>query len=112
FSGVDPAVAVAFVQYLAATPAAQRVLAHPRSDIPTLLRSARAGPSPRALSEPMVLSSYRHVAIASALDVLWPRRFGGYPVAGEPRPTEHEVMELIRQRSPDVVANTSQARLR
>jgi hypothetical protein len=60
----------------------------------------------------MVHSAGLHLAVLDALDVAWPRRFSGYPVAGEVRPTEDDVVAVLERRAPTWVSITAGVDLR
>jgi hypothetical protein len=111
FDPVDAAVVVALVAYIAATPAARRSL-FPGLNLDPVVRPVRDGPLPPLPTQPALHSGGIQFAMANALAVVWPRRFGGYPVAGEPRPTEDDVLRELRRQNSHWLAGASDSTLR
>lgn len=102
----------AFVEYVAATPTARAAVGGIR-DLPASLAKLHYGPPvPRRASGSLFHSRDRHLLILRTLDLVWPRRFGGHPVEGEPRPTVDDVINALLPVAPRWIQLTPEAELR
>ena len=111
FSPVSAEATAALLEFLAATPKAQARLAT-RDDLVPLLRGVKQGlPLPRVPSGPLLHSGGRNLAILRCLDDVWPRRFGGYPVEGEPRPAVDAVVAALILQAPVWFTSTPELQL-
>lgn len=100
----------ALVAYLAVTPVACEALGRVDDLVPIMARTTTGTPVPALPPEP-AFEVDRHTQMVRALEVVWPRRFGGYPVEGEARPSVPEVLDVFRVLAPSWWRTTRRDRL-
>lgn len=97
----------ALTNYLAATPAARPALTNV-ARLCALLAAFRAHGwrHRRPTGEPLMGDALdMHLAVTRALHVMWPRRYRGRPVRGEPRPGLDDVLAAVRVELPRFVSS-------